>query len=133
MSVQRTAVVHTSVQASTTRLVDYLSDMQKWKTWAPWVRSVERSSARDWKVVTDDGIMTFHFVEPNELGVLDHQVTLPSGVTVLNSMRVVSNGTGSELVMLLFQSPVTSNEEFQRDIQAVTADLARIKKAIEAA
>jgi hypothetical protein len=44
-------------------------------------------------------------VEPNSLGVLDHEVTLASGVTVLNSMRALPNGAGSELVMVVFQSP----------------------------
>jgi hypothetical protein len=76
--------------------------------------------------------MKVHFVEANSFGVLDHEVTLTSGVTVLNSMRVLPNGTGSELVMLLFQAPGVSTREFERDIQAVTDDLARLKKAAEA-
>ena len=75
--------------------------------------------------------MKVHFVEGNSFGVLDHEVTLASGLTVLNSMRVLPNGTGSELVMVLFQSPGVSTEEFDRDIQAVTDDLARLKKAAE--
>jgi len=58
-------------------------------------------------------------------------VTLPSGTTVLNSMRVLPNGEGSELVMVLFQTPPASSEEFERDVQAVREDLARIKKAAE--
>jgi hypothetical protein len=76
--------------------------------------------------------MKVHFVESNSLGVLDHEVTLASGVTVLNSMRVLTNGSGSELVMVLFQSPDASTEDFERDIQAVRDDLARIKKVAEA-
>ena len=31
-------------------------------------------------------------------GVLDHEVTLPSGVTVLNPLRVVPDGDGCEVV-----------------------------------
>lgn len=76
--------------------------------------------------------MAVRFVEPNLLGVLDHEVTLPSGVTVLNSMRVLPNGSGSELVMVIFQSPSVSEEEFARDVQAVTDDLVRLKAAAEA-
>jgi hypothetical protein len=33
---------------------------------------------------------------------LDHDVTLPSGETLSNPMRVVPNGTGSEVVFTLF-------------------------------
>jgi hypothetical protein len=35
-------------------------------------------------------------------------------------------------VMVLFQSPAVSAGEFDRDVQAVTDDLARLKKAAEA-
>ena len=75
--------------------------------------------------------MKVHFVKPNAFGVLDHEVTLESGVTVLNSMRVVPNGSGSELVMVLFHRPDMTNDEFERDLAAVTDDLARMKKTAE--
>jgi hypothetical protein len=131
MNLQRSEVIHTSILAPPQDVIAFLSDMNNWKTWAPWVRSVRKSSARDWTLDTDAGQMKVHFVESNSLGVLDHHVTLASGVTVLNSMRVLANGSGSELVMVLFQSPGTSTEEFERDIQAVRDDLARIKKVAE--
>jgi hypothetical protein len=76
--------------------------------------------------------MNIRFVEPNSLGVLDHEVTVASGTVVLNSMRVLSNGDGSELVMVVFQSPGVSTEQFDRDVQAVTDDLSRLKAAAEA-
>jgi uncharacterized membrane protein len=132
MNVQRAEVVHISILAPRQRVIAFLSDMNNWKTWAPWVRSVSRLSARDWTLETDAGPMRVHFVEWNSLGVLDHQVTLASGVTVLNSMRVLANGSGSELVMVVFQSPGASAEEFERDVQAVRDDLGRIKKVAEA-
>jgi hypothetical protein len=47
-------------------------------------------------------------------------------------MRVLANGSGSELVMVVFQSPQASAEEFERDVQAVRDDLARIKRVAEA-
>ena len=75
--------------------------------------------------------MKVHFVEQNTLGVLDHEVTLASGVRVLNSMRVLANSSGSELVMVVFQSPEASTEQFERDVQAVRDDLARIKSVAE--
>lgn len=132
MNVQRTAIVHTSILAPPQTVVAFLSDLENWKTWAPWIHSVSRSSGRTWQLQTEAGPMKVHFVEANSFGVLDHEVTLASGITVLNSMRVLPNGTGSELVMVLFQAPAVSTSEFERDIQAVTDDLARLKKAAEA-
>jgi len=131
MDVKRATVVHTSILAPRDELVAFLADLNNWKAWAPWVRSVRRFSPTNWTLDTDAGSMSIHFVEPNPLGVLDHEVTLASGVTVLNSMRVLANGSGSELVMVLFQSPEASTEEFERDVQAVRDDLARIKKVAE--
>jgi hypothetical protein len=62
--------------------------------------------------------------------VLDHEVTT-SVMTLFNSMRVLPNGTGSELVIVLFRMPTVPDEEFDRDIDAVRADLRRIKEAAE--
>ena len=127
----RSAVVHTSIQAAPEHVLAFLGDPRKWPGWAPWLRSVTRLSDREWAFDTEAGRMQLRFVEPNTLGVLDHQVTLESGVTVLNFMRVVPNHTGSELVMVLLQSSVASTAEFERDVTAVTEDFARIKRAVE--
>lgn len=131
MPAHRTAVVHTSLLAPPPRVVAFLGDLHNWKTWAPWIRSVTQSSPTDWTLETDSGTMQVRFGEPNSLGVLDHEVTLASGVTVFNSMRVLPNGSGSELVMVLFQRAHASPEEFQQDVLAVTDDLARIKKELD--
>jgi hypothetical protein len=132
MSIQRAAVVHISILAAPKSVVAFLTDMENWKTWAPWVRSVTRQSDGSWSLHTTDGAMTVQFVEPNSFGILDHRVTLASGMTVHNAMRVVPNGSGSELEMLVMQSPEMSTEQFERDLQAVTDDFARLKTAAEA-
>jgi carbon monoxide dehydrogenase subunit G len=132
MNVHRSAVVHISILAPPKSVIAFLSDMRNWKTWAPWIHSVARSSEGEWNLETEAGPMTIRFVESNSLGVLDHEVTVASGMVVLNSMRVLPNGDGSELVMVVFQSPGVSAEQFDRDVQAVTDDLARLKPAAEA-
>jgi hypothetical protein len=106
--------------------------VHNWKTWAPWIRSVTRSSEGGWTFDTDAGPLALRFVEQNALGVLDHEVTLPSGISALNSMRVLPNGSGSELIMVVLQSPEVSSDQFERDVEAVRDDLARIKTLSEA-
>jgi hypothetical protein len=76
--------------------------------------------------------MRFRFVPPNELGVLDHHVELPDGQEVLNPMRVVPNGAGSEVIFTLFQRPGMSDEEFARDARTVETDLRKLKSVLEA-
>ena len=132
MSLQRAEVVHISILAAPNSVIAFLADMENWKTWAPWVRSVRRLSERDWSLDSNDGPMTVSFVERNSFGILDHRVTLESGMTVFNAMRVVPNGSGSELEMMVMQWPEMSSEQFEQDVQAVTDDFARLKTAAEA-
>lgn len=73
----------------------------------------------------------FAFVPRNDYGVLDHDVTLPSGEIVYNPMRVIPNGEGCEVVFTLRRLPGMSEEEFARDAGLVAADLARLKRVLE--
>lgn len=133
MNVYRADVVHVSILAPPRQVVDFLADVNNWKTWAPWVHAVTKSSARDWTIGTDGGTMQLRFVESNALGVLDHTVTLASGVTIYNAMRVSPNGSGSELSMVVLQTPPATSEQLAQDVQAVREDFARIKRVIETA
>jgi hypothetical protein len=132
MNVHRAEVVHVSILAPPPQVFDFLADVNNWKTWAPWVRGVLKSSGSDWTLDTEAGTMQLRFVESNSLGVLDHTVTLASGVSIYNAMRVSANGSGSELLMVVLQTPPASSEDFTRDVQAVREDFARIKKVLEA-
>jgi hypothetical protein len=76
------------------------------------------------------GRVVVAFVERNEHGVLDHDVTLPSGETVYNPMRVIADGSSCEVVFTLRRRPETNDEDFARDAEAVTADLA-VPKQVE--
>jgi hypothetical protein len=82
-------------------------------------------------VQTAAGPAGFAFVERNELGVLDHEVTLPSGDVIYNPMRVLTNGDGCEVVFTLRRLPGMSSEDFERDAGLVQADLARLKQVLE--
>ena len=78
------------------------------------------------------GRIVIDFTGRNDYGVLDHQVTLPSGDTVYNPMRVIADGAGSEVVFTLRRPPGVSDEEFERDTGLVQADLNTLKKVLEA-
>ena len=75
--------------------------------------------------------MKVKFAEKNKFGVLDHDVTLPSGVKVHNPMRVFPNNDGSELVFTLYRRPDVSDQEFAEDVQSVEKDLAKLKILLE--
>jgi hypothetical protein len=131
MTVYRAEVVHVSILVSPRKAFDFVADVNNWKTWAPWVRAVTKAGGRDWTLDTDGGTMHLRFVEVNSLGVLDHIVTLASGVSIYNSMRVSANGSGSELSMVVLQTPPATSAQFEQDVQAVRDDFARIKQVLE--
>ena len=77
------------------------------------------------------GRVNVKFAEKNKFGVLDHDVTLPSGVKVYNPMRVFPNKNGSELVFTLYCRPDVSDQQFAEDAKAVESDLTQLKTVLE--
>lgn len=76
------------------------------------------------------GRVRFVFAPRNDFGVLDHDVTLPSGEVVANPLRVLRHPQGAEVVFTLRQ--LTADEAaFEVDASAVDADLHRLKEILE--
>jgi hypothetical protein len=71
------------------------------------------------------------FAAPNDLGVLDHDVILPSGATVHNPMRVVPDGPGSTVIFTLLRLPGVSEAKFTHDAKWVEKDLTTLKELLE--
>ncbi|NED84689.1 SRPBCC family protein, partial [Streptomyces sp. SID11233] len=95
--------------------------------------SIERDGDEWVAPDTPMGRVTVAFVPPNDLGVLDHDVTLPGGEVVNNPVRVITDGPGSLVTFTLRRPAGASDAEFERDAEMVTADLARLKNLLESA
>ncbi len=85
----------------------------------------------DWIMEAPFGKVRVRFAEQNAFGVMDHDVTLESGVTVHNPMRVMPNGEGSEVLFTLIRQPGMSDEQFAKDKAAVEKDLRALKDLLE--
>lgn len=79
---------------------------------------------------TDLGEVRVQFTAPNELGILDHDVTLPDGQTVNNPVRVLSHPEGAEIVFTVRQLGM-DEEQFAADAAAVGRDLDTLKQLLE--
>src|SRR4029453_4646138 len=77
------------------------------------------------------GTVRLRFAPRNSFGVMDHDVTLESGATIHNPMRVVPNGEGSELVFTLIRQPGISDAQLAEDRRAVENDLKTLKNLLE--
>jgi hypothetical protein len=109
----------------------YARDPAHLPAWAPGLGTAVEQVDGEWFVITGGGRVKVTFAPRNEFGVLDHDVTLPSGEVVYNPLRVTPYGAGSEVVFALRRAPGMTDEEFARDAAAVTADLARLAEIVE--
>jgi uncharacterized protein YndB with AHSA1/START domain len=110
----------------------FASDPRNLPRWAAGLaRSEVRPDGEDWIADAPFGKVRVRFVERNALGVLDHDVTMPSGEVVHNPMRVLPNGPDSEFVFTVIRRPGVPEEEFARDAAAVAQDLKTLKDLLE--
>jgi hypothetical protein len=119
------------IDANVEEVYAYARDPANLPQWAPGLGSSVEQVNGHWFVETSGGRVGLEFAPFNEYGVLDHEVTLPSGEVLYNPMRVTKNGDGSEVVFALRRMPGMTDEEFARDAAAVAADLARLKQTVE--
>jgi hypothetical protein len=76
------------------------------------------------------GAVDVRFVGDNQFGVLDHIVRLPSGEEAYNPMRVVPEAVGAarcEVVFTVRRAEGVTDEQFDADAAAVTADLETLR------
>jgi Polyketide cyclase / dehydrase and lipid transport len=111
---------------------EFASDPRNLPRWAAGLaRSEVRKDGDEWIADAPFGKVRVRFAPPNSFGVLDHDVTLESGVTIHNLMRVVPNGEGSEFTFTLIRRPGVSGAEFAKDKAAVEKDLQTLKQVLE--
>ncbi len=112
---------------------EFASNPQNLPQWAAGLADATlRKSGNEWTTNSPMGQVKIKFVEKNPYGVIDHDVTLPSGEVVHNPLRVVKNSAGSEVIFTLFKRPQMTDEEFNNDCDLVKKDLQKLKSILEA-
>lgn len=113
------------------KVYEFVSNPESLPHWATGLDKSVRKSGAGWIVDTPQGPAQIRFVEKNYFGVLDHYVKLSSGVEVYVPMRVVPNGSGSEVIFTLFKTPEMSDKQFAEDAGMVERDLKALKSVLE--
>lgn len=102
---------------------------------ADWAAGLARSAVVvEGDVLTADspmGTVCVRFAARNDLGVLDHDVTLPTGEVVANPMRVLAHPDGAEVVLTIRQRDLT-DDQLAADAALVEADLRRLGERLAA-
>ena len=128
--VMRSHHVSRVIPASPERVYAYASDVGNLPVWAAGLATSNITRDGDDLIVESPmGQVRVRFVEQNALGVLDHDVTLPSGTVVTNPLRVIAHPDGSEVIFTVRQIELT-DDEFARDIGMVEADLERLATVV---
>lgn len=124
--------VSTVVHRPASEVYDYAADPDHLPEWAAGLAQGEVAREGDTLIVDSPmGQVRVRFVPPNQYGVLDHDVTLPTGTVVTNPVRVLEHPDGAEVLFTVRQIEL-SDEELERDVRLVQDDLARLKAVLEA-
>ncbi len=127
----RSEHVSVTIERSPADVYAFASSPGQLPRWAAGLSGSIEQIDDEWIAESPMGRVKVRFVDRNPFGILDHDVTLPSGVVVSNPMRVFANGDGSEVVFTVYQRPGMSREEFTQDVRAVTQDLTTLKALLE--
>lgn len=112
------------------RVYECAADPRNLPLWAAGLAQSEvEMRGEDLIVQSPMGDVTVRFVPRNDLGVLDHDVVLPSGTVVTNPLRVMNHPEGSEVIFTVRQIEL-SDEEFERDCGMVAHDLERLRALV---
>ena len=111
---------------------NFTSVPENFPRWASGLgKSLKRKNG-EWIAETPQGPIKVRFTERNEFGILDHYVIPESGAEIYIPMRVIPNGSGSELIFTLFRLSDVSDEKFAEDAEWVMRDLTALKNLLEA-
>ena len=111
---------------------DFASDPRNLPLWAAGLaRSQLTRDGEAWIADSPFGKVRVKFAARNPFGVLDHDVTLESGVSFHNPMRVIPIGEGSEFLFTLIRQPDMSDARFAEDQAAIERDLLALKTLLE--
>jgi hypothetical protein len=126
-----TRLISVSIARRPQEIYDFVADPKNLPQWASGLGSSIKHVDGEWVADTPNGPVKVRFAPQNDLGVLDHYVTIAPGVVVYVPMRAVPNGSGSELIFTLFRQPGMTDQKFQQDAEWVMRDLNRLKTVLE--
>jgi hypothetical protein len=110
---------------------DFTSGPENFPRWGSGLAKSLKKVNTEWIAEAPEGQVKVRFTERNNFGILDHYVAIRPGVDVYIPMRVIANGTGSEVIFTLFRLPDMTDETFARDVEWVERDLRALKALLE--
>lgn len=123
--------ISVSINRPANEVYEFASNPANLPQWAAGLSGSIENVKGDWIAESPMGRVKVEFAEKNKFGILDHDVTLPSGEKIYNPMRVFPNDDGSEVIFTLYQRSDLSDQMFAEDAEAVAKDLEKLKSLLE--
>lgn len=120
-----------SIEREPAAVYAFASNPENLPQWALGLGQGVKRKGEHWEVQTGEGTVGLRFTPHNEYGVLDHTVVLSDGSEVYVPMRVMPNGKGSEVMLVLFRQPEMDDAVFARDAGLMQNDLLALKALLE--
>lgn len=123
--------ISVSINCTADEVYEFASNPENLLQWAAGLSGSIKKANGDWIAESAMGTVRIRFADKNKFGILDHDVTLPSGEKVYNPMRVFPNNNGSELVFTLYQRQDMPDKMFAEDAKIVKRDMEKLKSLLE--
>src|ERR1700753_2518569 len=105
MSIMPAQVIHVSVDRDWKDVYEFAAAPENMPLWASGLASGLDRDGDDWIARGVLGTVRVSFVPRNEFGIIDHTVTIESGLRVYNAFRIVPNGDGCEIMFTMLRLP----------------------------
>jgi hypothetical protein len=127
----KAVVVSRTAGVSAQAAYAFASRMENLPLWASGLaRGIDQRDGK-WFAASPMGEVEVAMAPVNPFGVLDHDVTLPNGISVHNAFRVTPCGEGCLLTFVVPRLAGVSQESFDADIAHVRRDLEALKELLE--
>lgn len=129
-AVHDAVVVSQRVDASAEAVYAFASQMENLPLWASGLADGIEKRGDEWFANSPMGAVKVRMAPVNSFGVLDHDVTLPDGLTVHNALRVTPIGEGSLLTFVVLRLEGVSQDSIDADVAHVRRDLATLSRRL---
>lgn len=123
--------ISVSIERSASEVYEFASNPENLPRWAGGLSGSIKRVDDEWIAEAPMGIVKVKFAGRNKFGVLDHEVTLASGIKFYNPMRIFPNKDGSEVIFTLYRQADMSDQKFADDAESVEKDLDKLKILLE--
>jgi hypothetical protein len=123
--------ISVSIERPPAEVYEFASNPENLPQWAGGLSGSIKKVDGEWIAEAPMGTVKVRFAEKNKFGVLDHEVTLGSGIKFYNPMRIFPNSDGSEVIFTLYRQLDMPDQKFADDVGSIQRDLSKLKTLLE--